>query len=147
VLEDKASNNVFQNIIDDTDNFLFADMIIAQQSNTNWSFPSWPSHLDHILLSNELIDDFTNSYNNVQTILIDNYFANGFNAYDNCISDHRPVAIKLHQLPSGIEEESNSKKKLKQIRDIQGRKVLPKPNNLLFYYFEDGAVEKHFILD
>lgn len=147
LLEEGESNNVFQSIIDDTENYLFADMLIAQQTSSNWSFPSWPSHLDHILISNELIDDFNNSYNNVQTILMDNYFSNGFYGYDNCISDHRPVAIKLFQLPSQIEEEAKPKSKLKQIRDIQGRKALPQSNTLQFYFYENGTVEKQFIVN
>lgn len=147
LIEEGESNNVFQSIIDDSENFLFADMYIAQQSSSNWSFPSWPSHLDHILISNELIDDFENSYNNAQTILIDNYFANGFNGYDNCISDHRPVGIKLFQITSNIEEESKPKSKLKHIRDIQGRKSSAHSNNIQFYFYENGTVEKHLIID
>jgi endonuclease/exonuclease/phosphatase family metal-dependent hydrolase len=147
LLEEGESNNVFQSIIDDSENYLFSDMLIAQQTSSNWSFPSWPSHLDHILISNELIDDFNNSYNNVQTILMDNYFSNGFYGYDNCISDHRPVAIKLFQTPSNVVEENKAPSKLKGIRDIQGRKTFPQSNNLQFYYYENGTVEKHFIIN
>ena len=73
--------------------------------------------------------------------------SNGFYGYDNCISDHRPVAIKLFQTPSNVEEENKAPSKLKGIRDIQGRKTLPQSNNLQFYYYENGTVEKHFIIN
>ena len=35
-------------------------MDIAYSSSSNWSYPSWPSHLDHILLTNELFDEDKN---------------------------------------------------------------------------------------
>ena len=90
-LTDNLNNNVFQMIIDDSDNYLFADMEIAEGSSSNWSFPSWPSHLDHILITNELFE--SNDY--IDVIRIDDYMSGGFSQYDQNISDHRPVAIKL----------------------------------------------------
>jgi hypothetical protein len=44
-------------------------------------------------------------------------------------------------------EENKAPSKLKGIRDIQGRKTLPQSNNLQFYYYENGTVEKHFIIN
>ena len=44
-----ATDNVFQNFIDDADNFEFATMDIASGPSSGWSYPSWPSHLDQIL--------------------------------------------------------------------------------------------------
>ena len=90
-LSDNLANNVFQMIIDDTENYLFTDMDIAYSNPTMWSYPSWPSHLDHILITNELFDN--NLYTDV--IRIDNFMDGEFNEYDQYISDHRPVAIKL----------------------------------------------------
>ena len=90
-LSDNLANNVFQMIIDDSENYLFTDMDIAYSNPTMWSYPSWPSHLDHILITNELFDN--NSYTDV--IRIDNFMDGEFNEYDQYISDHRPVAIKL----------------------------------------------------
>ncbi|SVD40514.1 uncharacterized protein METZ01_LOCUS393368, partial [marine metagenome] len=55
--------------------------------------PTWPSHLDHILITNELFDELDNS--DIQTIKIDEYLDGGWNEYDQNISDHRPVALKL----------------------------------------------------
>ena len=93
ILTDTLENNVFQMIINDSENYLFSDMEIAESSGANWSYPTWPSHLDHILITNELFDELDNS--DIQTIKIDEYIDGGWNEYDQNISDHRPVAIKL----------------------------------------------------
>ena len=92
-LTDSPNNNVFQMFIDDTENYLFTDMDIAEGNSSEWSYPNWPSHLDHILITNELFDMF--DYIETQTIKIDEYLDGGWNEYDQYISDHRPVALKL----------------------------------------------------
>ena len=94
-LSDDPQNNVFQMILDDQDNYLFADFEIANGNSSEWSFPTWPSHLDHILLTNELFFEFENTSSDIQTIKIDEYLPGGWSEYDENISDHRPVAIKL----------------------------------------------------
>ena len=67
-------------------------MEIASGSPAYWSFPSWPSHLDHILISNEL---FELGYD-TQTLLIGEDFYQDYpNSYDSYISDHRPVGIRI----------------------------------------------------
>ena len=90
---DQPENNVFQMVIDDSNNYLFADTEIASGNNSEWSFPSWPSHLDHILITNELFDEFENENSAIETIKIDEYLSGGFFQYDQNISDHRPVAF------------------------------------------------------
>ena len=94
-LLDDAENNVFQMILDDDDNYLFTDFEIANGSNSDWSFPTWPSHLDHILITDELFLEFENINSDIQTIKIDEYLTGGWSEYDENISDHRPVALKL----------------------------------------------------
>ena len=94
-LNENPSNNVFQNFINDTLNFKFTDMDIAYSSSSNWSYPSWPSHLDHILITNELFDEFDNEGSSVQTIRLEEYLNNGWTEYENYISDHRPVGLRL----------------------------------------------------
>ncbi len=94
-LMDITENNVFQMLISDTDNYLFTDYAIASGSTTNWSFPSWPSHLDHILITNELFDEFEAIDSDIQTIKIEDHLSGGWVEYDENISDHRPVALKL----------------------------------------------------
>jgi len=95
ILTDSQENNVFQVFTDDEVNYWFADMGIAYGNSSQWSFPSWPSHIDHILMTNELFDDFGSAGSDVQTIKLDEYFEEGFEEYDYYISDHRPVALKI----------------------------------------------------
>ncbi len=94
-LNDEESINVFQNFIIDSTNYKFVDMEIAYSSSSNWSYPSWPSHLDHILITNELFNEFENEGSSVQTIRLEEYFDNGWSEYENYISDHRPVGLRL----------------------------------------------------
>ena len=98
-LNDIPNDNVFQMILDDFENYFFTDMDIAQGNSAGWSYPSWPSHLDHILITNELFDN--NLY--VEVIRIDDFMDGGFSQYDQNISDHRPVALKLssEEIPLG----------------------------------------------
>lgn len=95
ILTDTPSNNVFQMFIDNHSHYLIADMNIAQESSSNWSYPSWPSHLDHIIITNELFDEFEAEESVIQTIKVDEYFEEGFYDYDNNVSDHRPVGLKI----------------------------------------------------
>ena len=98
-LQEDASDNVFQNFINDSTNYKFIDLDIAFGSSTNWSYPGWPSHLDHILITNELFDEFEASGAKVETIHIENYFDGGWNEYENFVSDHRPVGLSLNFNP------------------------------------------------
>lgn len=95
VLTDDESDNVFQDVMGDIFNYKFADMAIAEGLGFDWSYPSWPSHLDHILITNELFDEFGSPTATVETIKIENFLQGGFNYYDNNISDHRPVGFKF----------------------------------------------------
>ena len=87
--------NVFQNFINDSTNYKFVDMDIANGSSGNWSYPDWPSHLDHILITNELFDEFDNTGSIVQIIHIEDYFEGGLSDYEKYVSDHRPVLLSL----------------------------------------------------
>ncbi len=95
ILSDDAENNVFQMFLDDSENYLFADYEIALGNESEWSYPSWPSHIDHILITNELFDLFESWGSVIQTIKIDEYLTGGWEEYDQNVSDHRPVALKL----------------------------------------------------
>ena len=93
--------NVFQNFINDSTNYMFVDMNIAYGSSRNFSWPGWhqstynPAHFDHILITNELFDEFENEGSSVQTIRLEEYFDNGWTDYEKYISDHRPVGLSL----------------------------------------------------
>jgi len=83
--------NVFEPF-NNTSKYVFADYpLSATCGPDNWSYPTYPSHIDHILLSNEF---FGYSYIcNVQNI--EYFYFSSFNDYEIYISDHRPVAIKI----------------------------------------------------
>lgn len=87
-ITDTPTQNVFQNFIDDSANYKFADMKIAQpQNKAQWSYPSFPSHIDHILITNELFNNVENIYTYI--------FRKCDKDYNQVISDHYPVAIVL----------------------------------------------------
>ena len=92
-IAEPQTTNVFWNFIENTENYLFADMEIAEGSFANWSYPTWPSHLDHILITNGLFDEYENS--TAKTISVDHYLEGGWHEYDVNISDHRPVGMKF----------------------------------------------------
>ena len=85
--DDINSGSPFSNFIAD-DEYLFADWMIAKSENqSEWSYPSWPSHIDHILVTSELFDMITYT----QTIKL----SECINGYADKVSDHRPVMIGL----------------------------------------------------
>ena len=88
------TENIFDIFLDDNENYEFTDMPIAQSPSEYWSYPSFPSHIDHIIITNELF----NNHISTSTILIENALPN-LSDYNNYISDHRPVGIKLSLEP------------------------------------------------
>lgn len=78
--------NPFTNFIGDNANYKFADMDIANGSSEFWSYPSFGaegSHIDHILISNELFDLEIKT----ETLLLDDCISR----YEFNVSDHLPV--------------------------------------------------------
>lgn len=110
IITDHPTNNVYQMFIDDSTNYAFADMDLAIGTSSEWSFPGWPSHLDHILITNELFTEFSNPSSEIRTIKVDDYLAGGLADYDLNISDHRPVGLKIQltPIPLNLDETSNS---------------------------------------
>ena len=147
ILTDPTPNNVFNSFLNDSD-YLFVDFPIALGSSANFSFPTWPSHLDHILISNELFSDFSKPNSELSCIRIDDYMSS-WNAYDYNISDHRPVGLKLEvdAVISTIHNLENSNKNLIKIADILGRETKPKTNTPLFYMYDDGSMEKRMVFE
>lgn len=81
-IAEPSSDNVFSLFNSDT-NWLFTDMTIAEGPQEDWSYPSYPGHLDHILINNELYDNLE------ETTVIK--IEPCINNYPEVISDHRPV--------------------------------------------------------
>ena len=147
ILTDPTPKNVFNSFLNDSD-YLFVDFPISLGSSANFSFPTWPSHLDHILISDELFADFSKPNSIVSCIRIDDYMSS-WSAYDYNISDHRPVGLKLEvdAVISTINNLENSNKNLIKIVNILGGETKPKKNTPLFYMYENGSVEKKIVVD
>ena len=147
ILTDPTANNVFNSLLN-TPDYSFVDLPIALGSSTNFSYPTWPSHLDHILISDELFADFSKPNSEIACIRIDDYMSS-WNAYDSNISDHRPVGLKLHVdavISNTLEVELKGKNLIKVV-DILGRETKHKRNALLFYMYENGSVEKKIVVE
>jgi exonuclease III len=81
--EEIASDDVFSSFTQDSENYMFADMTITTGDDDFWSYPDYPSHIDHILITDEWFDYFDSA----MTIRADECFS----SYEKYISDHRPV--------------------------------------------------------
>ncbi len=87
-ITDREEENVFQVFLNDKENYRFADREIALPKNMKyWSYPSFPSHIDHILITNELFDNEESTYTYI--------FQSCDSDYDAIISDHQPVCLIL----------------------------------------------------
>ena len=94
-LTDTNPNNVFASVLNEPDRYRFTDMGIAEGARSGWSFPSYPSHLDHILISSELFDGFDHEDSSVLSLPVDDMFFDGWQAYERTVSDHRPVGLRM----------------------------------------------------
>ncbi|MBD77594.1 MAG: hypothetical protein CL840_01470 [Crocinitomicaceae bacterium] len=96
ILKDAVRNNVFQDFFDDLTHYRVADLMVENGPSRNWSYPSWPSHLDHIIVTNEVSNKLNQNNSEIACLQPDTFLVRKWSDYDYMISDHRPVAIKLH---------------------------------------------------
>lgn len=94
-LTDNPPNNVFQNFLDDPTEWRFADMTIAQGPSSGWSYPGWPSHLDHILVTSAVFPDLDKSSAYTAVVSVPSVMPGGWSRYNNEVSDHLPVVVRL----------------------------------------------------
>ena len=80
-----SATNPFYNFIADAEEYAFADMAIATGSDKSWSYPSYPSHIDHVLVSNELMP-YIKSVTTLTPDLCNTMYYNN-------VSDHRPLMV------------------------------------------------------
>lgn len=90
--EDFDIGSSFSNFLKDIDNYIFADYPIYDGSGSDYSYPCTgasycPSHIDHILITNELCDNLIAT----STVRLDDCISN----YLSEVSDHRPVMVTL----------------------------------------------------
>ncbi len=88
-----GSNTTIFNLLE-SNGYTFADQDIATGSSANFSYPSYPSHIDHIAINEKITNNLYITYS-TQTLLIENILSGGFSEYDSYVSDHRPVLINL----------------------------------------------------
>jgi exonuclease III len=119
VLTDDSTHNVFRHYLADP-NYRFADDEIANGPSNGWSYPSWPSHLDHFLINSPLFEDFENPSSSCSVIKLENYFTGGWSTYDGQVSDHRPVGLKIY-LPTLID--------VPEVHSDHQLKIYPNPAN------------------
>lgn len=94
-IEEPSEYNVFNTFLEKPAEYLFADMPLAlDPTYTNVSYPGYGSHIDHILITNELFEDFSAGGSFCHTILAENWFGS-WSSYKKYVSDHRPVGIRL----------------------------------------------------
>ncbi len=94
-LTDTVGKNVFANFLGDPNQWLVSDLGIAEGNASGWSFPGWPSHLDHIIINQPLFDAAAGPDTEVLVIPLQSFMPNGWTQYDHDISDHLPVVLKL----------------------------------------------------
>lgn len=95
-IQEPRTTNVFLPFLDRPEEYLFATMPIAQNPTYDTvSYPTYLSIIDHILITNELFDEFTAAGKTCRVILVENLLG-GYTTYFNLISDHRPVGIRLN---------------------------------------------------
>jgi len=89
-LSDMYSENSFNIFLDDTDNYKYVNYDYANSGyNTAVSYPSYPSFIDHIMISKDLFEEADNG--DIQTMRLGDYIS----GYDQIISDHRPVVWRF----------------------------------------------------
>lgn len=93
LINDPPAHNVLQSFIDDP-NYAFADAFIAEDPQALWSYPSWPSHLDHILVNAPLLPLLDAPSTVIETLAPDAAFSSWW-TFDNNVTDHRPVAMRF----------------------------------------------------
>lgn len=81
--EEQPIDDVFSNFTEADEAYRFTDATIADGGEEFWSYPSWPSHIDHILIT----DEWFNYWESTTSIRPDQCFED----YEDFISDHRPV--------------------------------------------------------
>jgi exonuclease III len=84
---ENSDENQFYIFVSAPAEYRFTDMHIAKGSLLWWSYPSWPSHIDHILVTNELFQRIDTTVVLKAEPCYPGFFQN--------ISDHRPVELVL----------------------------------------------------
>ena len=91
-LQDEGIYQSFFPFINDRENFYFVTESIVGDS-AQQSYPTWPSFLDHIMISSGFFDAY-DSKGKIRSVNIDEWIG-GWEEYSSLISDHRPILLSL----------------------------------------------------
>ena len=134
ILTDDRNNNIFQNELTNSRQYRFVDLAIEESNNANWSYPSWPSHLDHILINGPLLKQYNKPTTEVRCIKVEGELSGGWSEYDRNISDHRPVAYKFDFNPT-IEPNDTLETQVAALKlDKLKIKIYPNPTSGRVFY-------------
>ena len=92
LLDDPARHNVFTPFLDRPESYLFADLAVALGPAPGWSWGPGQSHLDHLLVSDELFAALGADGASCATLRLDQALDGEFRTH---VSDHAPVAVVL----------------------------------------------------
>ncbi|MCP4572213.1 MAG: hypothetical protein GY838_07650 [bacterium] len=94
-LDDATEGNVFATFLAAPERWRFLDLDIAFGPSSGWSFPGWPSHLDHILVTDQLFGAAEKQNALIRVVPMDTAMSGGMTAYNDDLSDHMPVEVRL----------------------------------------------------
>jgi endonuclease/exonuclease/phosphatase family metal-dependent hydrolase len=92
LLTDPEPHNVFEPVLSRPDLYAFADLAVAEGPAAGWSWGPGQSHLDHILVTDELFGALAADGAACYTVLIDRTVDG---SYRDQMSDHLPVVVVL----------------------------------------------------
>ncbi len=95
-IQEGDATNVFMSFLSRPDEYQFADTAIAANPTTSTvSYPASFSHIDHMLITNELFDTFALAPDACRVIRVEDWLGSWAN-YSSQISDHRPLGLRLY---------------------------------------------------
>jgi endonuclease/exonuclease/phosphatase family metal-dependent hydrolase len=94
-IEEPPVSNVFAAFLDRPGLYLFADMPIAVNPAAARSYPLYASHIDHVLITNELFPSYLRAKSFTRTVAVDRSLMSNWGEYELLLSDHRPVLLHL----------------------------------------------------
>lgn len=93
LVDDDPAHNVFQPWLDAPEAYRFADQAVAAGPRDGWSWGPGRSHLDHLLVTDELFGALTAPGASCTTLRLDRALESG--AFTEDLSDHAPVVLVL----------------------------------------------------
>jgi len=93
LVEANPANNVFRPFLEQPQDYLFADLPLAEGSPEQWSWGPGQSHLDHLLITNELFVALQTGGSEVRTLRLDQALSGA--TFRDDLTDHAPVGLKL----------------------------------------------------